>query len=197
LTPHNLGFLVIDRLAETAGARVTRAEAMSLVGLGRLAGEPVLLAKPQTYMNASGMAVRVLLEKRNETPASLLVIADDVALPWGLIRLRERGGSGGHNGLESIIGAVGTEEFCRVRVGIKPDHAVEDLAEYVLTPMRQAELAIAAEAVDRVAVAVTTILKEGIERAMARFNRKVSPEKEEPAPPVAGPGEGDGESRRT
>ena len=173
-TPHNLGFLVMDRLSERAGVRVTRPEKMSLVAVVRLVGEEALLVKPQTYMNASGMAVRALLEKRDETPASLIIIADDVALPWGMIRIRERGRSGGHNGLESVIGAIGTEEFCRVRVGILPEHPVGDLAEYVLAPMRKAQLAVAEEAAERAADAVEMILKEGARRAMTRFNQKVS-----------------------
>mgnify|MGYP001607845476 CR=1 FL=1 len=177
-TPHNLGFLVIDRLSEGAGVRVTRPEAISLVAVARVAGEEVVLAKPQTYMNASGMAVRALLEKREETPESLVVIADDVALPWGMIRLRERGRSGGHNGLESVIGAMGTGEFCRVRLGIQPEHPVSDVAAYVLAPMRKAQLAVAAEAVDRAAEAVAMILKEGMKRAMTRFNQKVSPSRQ-------------------
>lgn len=181
-TPHNLGFLVIDRLSELAGVRVTRPEARrggSLVAVARVAGEEVVLAKPQTYMNASGMAVRALLEKREETPESLVIIADDVALPWGMIRLRERGRSGGHQGLESIIGAIGTEEFCRVRIGIQPEHPVRDVAAYVLAPMRKAQLAVAAEAVDRAAEAVTMILKHGMKRAMTRFNQKVVPSKQQ------------------
>ncbi len=173
-TPHNLGFLVIDRLSERAGVRLARTGLRSLAAVARLAGEEALLAKPQTYMNASGMAVRALLEKRNETPESLVIIADDVALPWGMIRIRERGQSGGHNGLESIIGAIGTEEFCRVRVGIQPEHPVSDLAAYVLAPMRKAQLAVADEAADRAADAVEMILKEGVKRAMTRFNQKVS-----------------------
>ena len=177
-TPHNLGFLVIDRLSERAGVRVTRPEAISLVAVARVTGEEVVLAKPQTYMNASGMAVRALLEKREETPESLVVIADDVALPWGMIRLRERGRSGGHNGLESVIGAMGTGEFCRVRLGIQPEHPVSDVAAYVLAPMRKAQLAVAAEAVDRAAEAVAMILKEGMKRAMTRFNQKVSPSRQ-------------------
>ncbi len=175
-TPHNLGFLVIDCLWERAGARGTGPKARrsgSLVAVARVAGEEVLLAKPQTYMNASGMAVWALLEEWNETPGSLVIIADDVALPWGMIRIRERGRSGGHQGLESIIGAIGTEEFCRVRVGIQPDHPVSDLAAYVLAPMRKAQLAVAAEAVERAAGAVEMILKEGMKRAMTRFNQKV------------------------
>ncbi len=182
LTPHNLGFLVIDRLSELAGVRVTRPEARrggSLVAVARMAGEEVVLAKPQTYMNASGMAVRALLEKRKETSESLVIIADDVALPWGMIRLRERGRSGGHQGLESIIGAMGTEEFCRVRIGIQPEHPVRDVAAYVLAPMRKAQLALAAEAVDRAAEAVAMILKHGMKRAMTRFNQKVVPSKQQ------------------
>ncbi len=173
---------MIDRLSELAGVRVTRPEARrggSLVAVARVAGEEVVLAKPQTYMNASGMAVRALLEKREETPESLVIIADDVALPWGMIRIRERGRSGGHQGLESIIGAMGTEQFCRVRIGIQPEHPVRDVAAYVLAPMRKAQLEVAAEAVDRAAEAVAMILKHGMKRAMTRFNQKVVPSKQQ------------------
>jgi len=175
---HNIGFIVIDRLAEDIGVKLTRVQNRALTGSGMLDQVKVILAKPQTYMNASGMAVRALLEKREETPESLVVIADDVALPWGMIRLRERGRSGGHNGLESVIGAMGTGEFCRVRLGIQPEHPVSDVAAYVLAPMRKAQLAVAAEAVDRAAEAVAMILKEGMKRAMTRFNQKVSPSRQ-------------------
>ena len=108
-TPHNLGFHVVDRLAERAGARVERPEAMAYIGRGKLAGHDVVLAKPQTYMNASGMAVAELVRRLDADPAEMIVVADDVALPWGMLRIRERGSSGGHNGLESILGALGTD----------------------------------------------------------------------------------------
>jgi PTH1 family peptidyl-tRNA hydrolase len=174
-TPHNLGFLAIDRLAEAMGTRVERPEAKSFLGFGTLAGKRVALAKPQTYMNASGMAVRELVHRLEVPPARLIVLLDDVALPWGMLRIRPRGSAGGHNGLASIIGALGTEQFIRVRMGIQPDHPVADLAAYVLRPMRQAELERAAEMTAAAAEAVRLIVAEGVGRAMARFNRRASP----------------------
>ena len=174
-TPHNLGFLVLDRLAELGGIRVERPEAKAYVGRGKLAGQEVLLAKPQTYMNISGLAVRGLMERFECDPAELVAVYDDVALPWGMIRIRERGSAGGHNGLKSLIGALGTDEFTRVRLGVQPDHPVADLAAYVLSPMRKADLEIAAEMVAEAAEAVQMILAEGTQRAMNRFNRRVPP----------------------
>ena len=174
-TPHNLGFLALDRLAELAGARIERPEAKSLLGRGRLAGHEILLAKPQTYMNVSGLAVRDLVARFECDPAQVIVIYDDVALPWGMIRVRERGTAGGHNGMKSIIGALGTMDFPRVRLGVQPEHPVEDLAAYVLRPMRRADLEGAAEMVDAAAEAVQVILTDGVGRAMTRFNRRVKP----------------------
>jgi PTH1 family peptidyl-tRNA hydrolase len=175
-TPHNLGFFVIDRLAELAGARVERPEAKSLVGRGRLGEHEMVLAKPQTYMNLSGLAVCELAERWEVSPAELIVIFDDVALPWGSIRIRERGSAGGHNGMKSIIGALGTMEFTRIRLGVQPDHPVADLAAYVVRPMRKRDLEGAAEMVDAAVEAVQVILREGVARAMSRFNRRASPE---------------------
>ena len=123
-TPHNLGFLVVDKLAEQAGIRVTRPEAKSDVGLGKIAGHEVVLAKPQTMMNLSGLAVRELLGRAECEPADVIVVCDDFALPWGMIRVRERGSAGGHNGLKSVIGALGTMEFPRVRLGVQPEPTV-------------------------------------------------------------------------
>jgi PTH1 family peptidyl-tRNA hydrolase len=175
-TPHNLGFLVVDQLAEAADIRIERPEAKSYIGRGQLAGQEVLLAKPQTYMNVSGLAVWELAKRFECDPAAgLIVVYDDVALPWGIIRIRERGSAGGHNGLKSVIGALGTDEFARVRMGVQPEYPVGDLAAYVLHPMGKAELEIAAEMVEEAAAAVTLILAEGVPRAMSRFNKRVPP----------------------
>lgn len=175
-TPHNLGFLVVDELAESAGIRVERPEAKSYIGRGQLAGQEVLLAKPQTYMNVSGLAVWELAKRFECEPAAgLIVVYDDVALPWGMIRIRERGSAGGHNGLKSIIGALGTDEFARVRMGVHPEYPVDDLAAYVLHPMRKAELESAAEMIEEAASAVELILAEGVHHAMSRFNKRVPP----------------------
>ena len=171
-TPHNLGFLVVDKLAEMAGLRVSRPEAKSLVGRGSWAGHEVVLAKPQTMMNLSGLAVRELIRRAECSPADLIVICDDVALPWGMIRVRERGSAGGHNGLKSIIGAVGTMEFSRVRLGVQPSGPVGELSEYVLRQIRRDEEQTVAEEIEQGAEAVKLMVAEGTHSAMNRFNRR-------------------------
>ena len=178
-TPHNLGFLAIDELARRAGIRVTRPEAKSHIGLGELAGQEVILAKPQTMMNLSGLAVRMLLEKYESDPSQMIVISDEVALPWGMLRIRERGSAGGHNGLKSVIDAIGTNEFIRVRLGVGPEKVWGDLADYVLCPMGRAEREIATQLVDDAGNAAETILKNGVSNAMTQFNRRVSAEEED------------------
>ena len=172
-TPHNLGFLVVDRLAEQARVRVERPEARSLVGRADLEGEPVALAKPLTYVNLAGLAVRDLLARLELDEAALVVICDDLALPAGTLRVRCRGRAGGHNGLASIIGALGTQEFVRVRLGIAPDHPRDD-AGFVLRPFRRSELKQVDEQISRAAEAVRLILREGPEKAMNQFNRRLS-----------------------
>jgi peptidyl-tRNA hydrolase, PTH1 family len=174
-TPHNLGFLSVDAIAERAGIRVQRPEAKSLVGVGQFGGREIALAKPHTMMNLSGLAVRDLLERLECGPDAMVVLCDDVALPWGMLRIRQGGSAGGHNGLKSIIGTIGSSEFARVRMGIQPDHPVGDLAAFVLRPMRKAELEIAAEMAEQAAEAVELILTRGIAEAMNRFNRRVPP----------------------
>jgi len=174
-TPHNAGFLAIDEIAERGGIRVERPESKSLVGLGTFAGGEVALAKPQTMMNLSGLAVRDLLQRYECAPEELILLYDDVALPWGMLRIRERGTAGGHNGLKSVIGAIGTMEFARVRMGVQPDHPIGDLAAYVLRPMRKPEMEAMAEMAAQAAEAVQLILTEGTVRAMNEFNRRVSP----------------------
>ena len=175
-TPHNMGFLVMDQLAERCGARVTRPEAKAYIGKGKLAGSEVVLAKPQTYMNASGTAVAELVERLEADPTEMIVVSDEVALPWGMMRIRERGSAGGHNGLESIIGALDSDDFIRVRVGIRPLHPVRDLSAYFLMQLpkgdREDVLEIAGEAAD----AVELILGEGVRKAMNKFNRRVPPD---------------------
>jgi peptidyl-tRNA hydrolase, PTH1 family len=178
-TPHNLGFLVVDALAEDAAIRVTRPEAKSLVGLGQIAGQEVALAKPQTMMNLSGLAVRELISRAECEPSDMIVVCDDVALPWGMLRVRERGTAGGHNGLKSVIGAIGTTEFVRVRLGVKPEELRGDLKEYVLRQIRRDEEDLVAEEIEQGAEAVKVILAEGTQSAMNRFNRRVSTQDEE------------------
>jgi len=177
-TPHNLGFLAVDEIANRASVRVERPEGKALVGLGKVAGEEVLLAKPQTYMNLSGISVRELLGKYELEPADLLVLFDERDLPWGMIRIGERGSPGTHNGAKSVISAVGTPEFARLRLGCGPDHPVSDLAAYVLRPMKKADLEVAAEMVAEAGDAVESRLSQGIAAAMNKFNRRVPPAEE-------------------
>ncbi|MFZ3378917.1 MAG: aminoacyl-tRNA hydrolase [Candidatus Acidiferrales bacterium] len=177
-TPHNLGFLAVDAVAGRAGIRVTRPEAKSYVGLGTLAGSEVVLAKPQTMMNLSGAAVRMLLERYECKAAEMIVLSDEAMLPWGMLRIRERGSAGGHNGLKSVIASLGTNEFIRVRLGVKPEYPLEDMADYVLGTMRKPEREIAAQMAAEAAEAVELILSEGVGKAMARFNRRVETEED-------------------
>ncbi len=171
-TPHNLGFLAIDELANRNSIRVERPEAQALVGLGKVAGHDVILAKPQTYMNLSGNSVGRLMDKYEVDPAELLVLFDERDLPWGMIRIGERGSPGTHNGAKSVTSAVGTQEFARLRLGCGPDHPVGDLAAYVLRPMKKAELEVAGEMVATSGDAVELILTSGIQVAMNKFNRR-------------------------
>jgi PTH1 family peptidyl-tRNA hydrolase len=179
-TPHNLGFMAVDELANRGGIRVERPEGKALVGKGKIAGEDVLLAKPQTYMNLSGISVRELLEKYELTAADLLVMWDEVQLPFGTIRIDRKGSGGSHNGANSVISAVGTQEFSRIRLGCGPDHPLSSRKEFVLRPMKKAELEEAAEMVGKAGDAVEMILAKGIEPAMNIFNRRKPAEEEEP-----------------
>ena len=179
-TPHNLGFAVVERLAGLARIRTRQQRERSLICRGRLDQTEVLLAQPQTYMNLSGPAVAGLLRSEGLTPADLVVVSDEVALPWGMIRVRERGSAGGHRGLESLVAALGTEDFVRVRLGVQPpDGRTGDLSDYVLLPVPDEWLPEAERMVEDAAEAVRVILREGTGRAMARFNRRATPE-----PPV-------------
>jgi len=180
MTRHNLGFMLIDRLFTLGGGRRFRSESSAKVAEVTLMGQRVLLAKPQTYMNLSGDAVRPLLDRYGEgQPANLLVASDDVALPFGMIRVRARGSAGGQKGLKSIIERLGTQEFARVRLGVKPDHPLDDLTKFVLSPIRNRDREQLDETLERAVDAVTVILAEGVGRAMARFNERVKSESEE------------------
>src|SRR5229473_5397614 len=171
-TPHNLGFMAVDELANRNGIRVERPEGKALAGRGKIAGEEVVLAKPQTYMNLSGISVRELLEKYKLDVSDLLVLWDEVQLPWGVIRIHPDGSAGSHNGAKSVISAVGTQEFARLRLGCGPEHPLNSRKEYVLRPMNKAELEIAAEMLEEAGNAVETILMDGIDAAMTKFNRR-------------------------
>ncbi|HKN61610.1 MAG TPA: aminoacyl-tRNA hydrolase [Candidatus Acidoferrales bacterium] len=177
-TPHNLGFLALDVLAARGGIRITRPEAKSLVGRGELAGQAVVLAKPQTMMNLSGVAVRMLLEKYEADPAEMIALVDDVDLPWGMLRIRERGSAGTHNGMKSVVQAAGTD-FIRVRLGVGPDDVWGELRDYVLRPMSRAERETADQMSAEAAEAVELILSDGVSKAMSKFNRRVPPSEED------------------
>ena len=179
-TPHNLGFLAVDEIANRALIRVERPEGQALVGRGKIAGEEVVLAKPHTYMNLSGNSVSALMGKYELGPESLLVLFDERDLPWGMIRIGERGSPGTHNGAKSVTSAVGKQEFARLRLGCGPDHPVSDLAAYVLRPMKKAQLEEAAEMIAEAADAVELLLKEGIAAAMNKYNRRVAPKEDPP-----------------
>jgi peptidyl-tRNA hydrolase, PTH1 family len=172
LTPHNLGFMVVDRLAERNGIRVTRRDSKALVGVGEIGGRPVMLAQPQTFMNLSGPSLRQLMEKHEIGTADLVVVHDELDLPWTGLRIRPRGSAAGHNGVDSVIRSLGTNEFIRVRLGIDPGHPIRDGAEFVLAPFKRSQMKELEEIVDYAAEAVESIVAEGVEKAMTRFNRR-------------------------
>jgi peptidyl-tRNA hydrolase, PTH1 family len=178
-TPHNAGFLAIDRLAEQGGVAVANRRCRALTATTRIAGREVVLAKPETYMNLSGISVQALVKEFDaDATRDLIVIYDEVALPLGSLRIRERGSSGGHNGVRSVSGALGSEEWLRIRIGVAPpgDEAAERARrgrkDYVLTPMRKAQLTILDEVLDRTAQAVEMVLARGPGPAMNEFNRR-------------------------
>ena len=173
LTPHNLGFMAVDRLAEICKAEFSRREARARVASGRFFGEKVILAKPQTFMNLSGISVSGLLRSLNSPLENLIVLVDDVDLPLGTLRVRRKGSAGGHNGLKSIIGALDTDVFTRIRMGVGPERPVDDLVRYVLDPFRQEDRETVDGMIEQALQAVRVILKEGVEKAMNLFNRKV------------------------
>jgi peptidyl-tRNA hydrolase, PTH1 family len=180
-TPHNLGFLAVDELANRGGIRVERPEATALVGLGRLAGEEVVLAKPQTFMNLSGISVRELLEKYELGPQDVLAMWDEVQLPWGAIRIHAEGSAGSHNGAGSLISSLGTPKFARLRLGCGPDHPLSGRKEYVLRAMKKPDLEIAAEMIADASDAVELMLTKGIEAAMSKYNRRERQQEDENA----------------
>ncbi len=172
-TPHNLGFMAIDRLADACGVEVAYREAQALTVSTELAGVRVVLAKPQTYMNLSGLAVARLLRNYELEPSDLLVLVDEIELPLGMLRIRPRGSAGGHKGLKSILGALEADDFTRLRLGVRPDRQVEDYVSYLLGPFRPAEMASVREMLSQASEAVRVILSEGVQKAMNRFNRRV------------------------
>ena len=171
-TRHNLGFMLIDKLAEQARVEVKLRECQSRVGRGEIEGRGVKLVKPQTYMNLSGEAVACLFAKHKlaEPGENLIVISDDLALPFGKIRIRARGSAGGHNGLKSLIAALGTNEFTRLRIGIQPDHPISDSKRFVLDTFPGAARPAVEEVLERSVEAIRTILRDGVLKAMTEYN---------------------------
>jgi PTH1 family peptidyl-tRNA hydrolase len=172
-SPHNVGFLAIDRIAGSLGVEVRNRQHRALTARAEIGGESVLLAKPETYMNLSGVSVRELIQEYDAKPeADLIVIQDELDFPLGALRIHTRRSSAGHNGIESIIGALGSQDFLRIRIGVAPEHKVSDGQEYLLSPLRKKELEVVDGVLDTVEEAVKVILKEGPAAAMNRFNRK-------------------------
>ena len=169
-TRHNLGFMLVDLLAAQSQTRISREECRSLIGRGVIDNQTVELAKPQTYMNLSGEAVSCLLAKENRLVERLIVISDDLALPFGTIRIRPQGTHGGQNGLRSIIDCLKTQEFTRLRIGIQPEHPVTDASRFVLENFAKGDAETLEKILDKAADAVRTIITVGIDDVMARFN---------------------------
>ena len=177
-TPHNMGFLAVDRIAEECGVRVNNRHCRAQTARTRIAGHEVVLAKPETFMNLSGASVIELLREYDAKPEEdLVLLYDELDLPFGTLRVRPRGRSAGHNGVQSIIGTLGTQEFTRIRLGIGPDHPVGDGARYVLSQFKKAQLETVSEVLEQASDAVRVILTDGLQAAMNRFNRK--PEEEQ------------------
>jgi peptidyl-tRNA hydrolase, PTH1 family len=171
-TPHNLGFMVVERLAAEDGIRITRRDSRALVGMGEIVGRPVMLAKPQTFMNLSGTSLAPLMEKHAISPAELLVVYDELDLPWTALRIKPKGSAAGHKGMDSVIRSVGTSDLVRVRLGIHPGHPVKDGADFVLAPFRRSQMKELDELVGYAAGAVRSIIAGGVEKAMTSFNRR-------------------------
>ncbi|HUD21932.1 MAG TPA: aminoacyl-tRNA hydrolase [Acidobacteriaceae bacterium] len=183
-TPHNAGFLALDRIAEHCNVTLANRRGRALTAKATLAGHEVLLAKPETYMNLSGLSVAALVRELEVTVPSqdLIVIYDELDLPLGTLRIRERGSENGHNGAISVSGALGTQEWLRIRIGVgKPPLAdgrevKAGGTDYLLSPMRKQELAVLDEVLDRTRGAVEAILSQGVSAAMNEFNRAVGSE---------------------
>ena len=184
-TPHNAGFLAVDRIAEDCGVVLSNRRGRALTARARLAGQDVLLVKPETYMNLSGLSVAALVNEFEiaEPSQDIIVLYDELAIPLGTIRIRERGSANGHNGVKSVSGVLGTEEWLRIRIGVgRQRRDVAALADgreiraggkdYLLSPMRKQELAVLDEVLDRARGAVEMVLTQGVGAAMNEFNRR-------------------------
>ena len=168
-TRHNIGFMTIDSLAEKFGIRLGRVKSDAIVGDGLINKESVILAKPQTFMNLSGKSVGSLIRFYKVDYSKIMIVYDEIDLPFGQLRIREAGGSGGHNGMKSIIGQVG-RGFPRMRMGVGRPPGRMDAADYVLQDFNASELLDLSEMIDRAVEAITLFLEEGIELTMSRYN---------------------------
>ena len=172
-TPHNLGFLAIDRIAERCRVEVRNRQCRALTARATIGSEQVLLAKPETFMNLSGLSVRELVAEHGiNVQPDLVVLQDELDFALGTLRLHRNRSSAGHNGIESLIGALGTQDFLRIRMGVAPDRKIDDGMSYLLSPLRKAQLKIVDGVLDAAADAVSAIVTEGESAAMNRFNRK-------------------------
>jgi PTH1 family peptidyl-tRNA hydrolase len=182
LTPHNAGFLAVDRIAAVCNVQIANRRGRALTARTKLAGHDVLLAKPETFMNLSGLSVAALLDELHLGVEDLIVLHDELDFPLGTLRIAQRGSANGHNGVKSVSGVLGTDEWLRVRIGVgKPPlddgrKVKAGGADYLLTPMRRQELATLDEVLDQAVRAVEAVLTKGVSAAMNEFNRKVEPE---------------------
>ena len=171
-TYHNVGFRVLERVAGRLGTRISKNCGASLIsGEVALHGTTVVLAQPQTFMNRSGQALPALFERFNASVSDLIVVYDDIALPAGKLRIRRKGSAGGHNGIKSLIAACSSDEFLRVRVGILSERPIEDVRDFVLSPVAKADRQLLDETEVVAADAVDTLIAEGPEKAMSIFNK--------------------------
>lgn len=182
-SPHNMGFGVVDRLAARHAVRMGRKQDHALCGRLDLSGREIWLIKPQTMMNGSGLAVRDWLARQDCGPGEILVVADELDLPWGQLRIRQQGGAAGHHGLESVIDSLGTKQFTRLRIGVRPEHALADSVRYLLSPAPRSRREELDAVFDRAADALEAILQVGTKRAMTQYNRRdSSPRPSGPSP---------------
>jgi PTH1 family peptidyl-tRNA hydrolase len=178
-TPHNIGFRVIDELARRHGIQVKAREGAAITGGGNFGGRKVMLVKPQTFMNDTGRAVTSLMQAHGLGRRDLIIVHDELDIPWTGLKIREKGSAAGHNGVRSVIAAVGTMMFTRVRVGIHPGHDLDDPAVYVLAPWERAMRDEVDEVAGYAADAVESIVAEGANKAMTKFNRRARGTREE------------------
>ncbi len=169
-TRHNIGFAVIDRLADLHNVKVNRIKHKALEGEGIIGGERVILVKPQTYMNNSGLSVLDVYQNYGLDSENLIVVYDDMDIDVGMIRIRPKGSAGSHNGMKSVIYHINTDNFPRIRIGIGKHPESMSAAEYVLSPFQKDELPLIKDSIDKACKAVETIIKDGINKAMNKFN---------------------------